>query len=486
MTRFHALESYQPPASAAYRLLPFRFTSLNDSEYVVTNAAGEHLVVAGGTLHALVQRRLPVDSPAYIDLRAKQFLYDESSKSALDLLALKVRSRYRRLADFTGLHIFVVTLRCDHSCPYCQVSRQSEDRATYDMSRETADKAVEFVFRSPSPAIKIEFQGGESFLNFDLIRYVVERSEAANCIAKRDLQFVVATNLALATDEMLEFCADHSIQISTSLDGPEDLHDKNRPRPGRDSYQRAVDGIARARRIVGRENVSALMTTTGKSLDRVREIIDTYVGLGFTGIFLRPLSPYGFAIRTKAIAAYNAERWIRFYKEGLDYILYLNKHGVEFREFYTSVILKKMLTSEDPGYVDLNSPAGIGIKCVVYNYDGGVYASDEGRMLAEMHDQTFRLGNLKSDSYEDIFLSDALLNPLEESYADSVPMCEECAFQPYCGAAPVYHHTVHGDFVGRKAESAFCKRSMATCRHLIELMHSDAEAKRIFYRWANR
>lgn len=228
------------------------------------------------------------------------------------------------------------------------------------------------------------------------------------------------------------------------------------------------------------------MTTTGKSLGRVREIIDTYVGLGFTGIFLRPLSPYGFAIKTKAIAAYNAERWITFYKEGLDYILYLNKHGVEFREFYTSVILKKMLTSEDPGYVDLSSPAGIGIKCIVYNYDGGVYASDEGRMLAEMHDQTFRLGNLKSDSYEDIFLSDALLDPLEESYAGSVPMCDECAFQPYCGAAPVYHHTVHGDFVGRKAESAFCQRSMATCRHLIGLMRSDTEVKRIFYRWANR
>lgn len=486
MTRFRALEAYEPPASATYHLLPFRFTSLNDSEYVLTNVAGEYLVVSRDILVALVRHELPATSSAYIDLRARQFLYDESSKSALDLLVLKVRSRNRRLTDFTGLHIFVVTLRCDHSCPYCQVSRQSEDRATYDMSRETADKALEFVFRSPSPTIKIEFQGGEPFLNFDLIRYLVEKAEAVNHDAKRELQFVVATNLALATDEMLEFCAEHSIQISTSLDGPEDLHNKNRPRPGRDSYQRAVDGIARARRIVGRDNVSALMTTTGKSLDRVREIIDTYVGLGFTGIFLRPLSPYGFAIKTKAIAAYDAERWIKFYKEGLDYILYLNKHGIQFREFYTSVILMKMLTSEDPGYVDLSNPAGIGIKCIVYNYDGDVYASDEGRMLAEMHDLTFRLGSLKRDSYEDVFLSDALLDPLEESYAGSVPMCHECAFLPYCGTDPVYHHAVHGDFVGRKAESAFCERSMTTCRHLIELMRSDTEVKRIFYRWANR
>lgn len=486
MTRFRTLESYETPVAGAYHLLPFHFTSLNEGEYVATNLAGEYLIVTEDVLRALVHHQLLVTSQAYIDLRARHFLYDESSKSALDLLALKVRSRYRRLADFTGLHIFVVTLRCDHSCAYCQVSRQSEDRAAYDMSRETADRAAEFVFRSPSPAIKIEFQGGEPFLNFDLIRYVVEKAEAANRVAKRELQFVVATNLALATDEMLEFCAEHSIQISTSLDGPEDLHNKNRPRPGRDSYQHAMDGIARARRIVGRDAVSALMTTTGKSLGRVREIIDTYVGLGFTGIFLRPLSPYGFAVKTKAIAAYDTECWIKFYKEGLDYILYLNKHGIEFHEFYTSVVLKKMLTSDDPGYVDLSSPAGIGIKCIVYNYDGDVYASDEGRMLAEMRDQTFRLGSLKRDSYEDIFLSDALLNPLEDSYAGSVPMCEECAFQSYCGAEPVYHHAVHGDFVGRKAESAFCRRTMATCRHLIELMRTDTETKRIFYRWANR
>ena len=487
MSRFRPIEFYQRPPPKTYKLLPFRFTPLNDcGEHVLTNLAGEHLVLADDQLRALVRRELPHTSKDYQDLRARHFLYDESSKSALDLLALKVRSRYGRLAEFTSLHIFVVTLRCEHSCPYCQVSRQTEDTKAFDMSRETADQALEFVFRSPSPAIKIEFQGGESLLNFDLISYIVGRAETINGTAKRNLQFVIATNLAVVTDEMLAFCRDHHVHLSTSLDGPEDLHNKNRPRPGRNSYERALDGIERARRIVGRDSVTALMTTTASSLERVREIIDTYVGLGFTGIFLRPLSPYGFAVKTNTIAAYDADRWVAFYKDGLDYILSLNKAGIPFREFYTSVIVTKMLTSDDPGFVDLMSPAGIGIKAIVYNYDGAVYASDESRMLAEMGDQTFRLGSLATDSYEDVFLSDALLNPLEESFAGSSPMCDECAFEPYCGAEPVFHHTVQGDFVGRKAESVFCRRSMAVIRHLIELMRSDPDARRIFLRWANR
>src|SRR5271166_3989703 len=103
-------------------------------------------------------------------------------------------------------------------------------------------------------------------------------------------------------------------------------------------------------------------------------------------------------------------------------------------EIYASIIAKKMLTNTDPGYVDLTSPAGIGIGAIVYNYDGDVYASDEGRMLAEMGDRTFRLGNVHANTWEELMTSDALLDPLEASFADSAPMCSDCAFQPFCGS----------------------------------------------------
>jgi uncharacterized protein len=175
------------------------------------------------------------------------------------------------------------------------------------MSVETAEKALALVFRSPSRGIKIEFQGGEPLLNFSLIRYIVERAEAWNLAERRDLQFVIATNLAVITDEILEFCRDHDILISTSLDGPADLHNANRPRPGNDSYERAIAGISRVRDAVGRDRVSALMTTTKLSLGRVREIIDEYVKQGFRGIFLRPMSPYGFAVKTKWFKAYDVD-----------------------------------------------------------------------------------------------------------------------------------------------------------------------------------
>src|SRR5205823_6571274 len=158
---------------------------------------------------------------------------------------------------------------------------------------------------------------GEPLLNFELIRSIVLEAKQRNSAKGKNLAFVIATNLALVTKDILTFCAEHSILISTSLDGPKDLHNANRPRPGGNSYEKAIQGITLAREILGRDQVSALMTTTEVSLGRVKDIVDEYLAQEFQGIFLRPLSPYGFAIKTKVYRAYNAERWMQFYKEGL-------------------------------------------------------------------------------------------------------------------------------------------------------------------------
>src|SRR5205085_480325 len=134
---------------------------------------------------------------------------DETSDVALELLSVKYRTKQSLLKNFTALHIFVVSLRCDHSCPYCQVSRVSQDRAAFDMSRETADRAIDLMFRSPSPVLKVEFQGGESLLNFEVIRYIVQECKRRN--DGRALEFVIATNLSPLNDEILEFCREHAV-----------------------------------------------------------------------------------------------------------------------------------------------------------------------------------------------------------------------------------------------------------------------------------
>lgn len=474
---------FEPPRD--YRLLPFRFTRLDEARYVVTNDVGEYLVVRHDEIVSFVRRELSTTTRLYQDLKARHFLFDDGSRVALELLALKYRTRVAPIADLTGLHIFVVTLRCDHSCHYCQVSRVTENRTQFDMKREHADKALALVFRSPSPAIKIEFQGGEPLLNFKLIQYIVEQAVLLNRRYEKHLQFVIASNLSQLTDEVLQFCKQHQIYFSTSLDGPADLHDAHRPLRGGDSYRVTCEGIARIRSELGVDFVSALMTTTPASLERVTDIIDEYVRQGFTSIFLRSLSPYGFAVRTKLVRRYNVDDWIAFYRRGLDHILELNQRGVPLREDLTAILLQKMFLPGGSSYIDLQSPAGIAIGGIVYNYDGNVYASDEGRMLAEMGDRTFCLGSLDDATFESIMTNDTVLGALEESLLESAPMCSDCAFLPFCGADPVFHTATQKDIVGHKAFSEFCAKQMALVRHVIALLEDDPVKRRILLGWVS-
>src|ERR1044072_44831 len=108
-----------------WELLPFRFERFDD-EVLLTNLVGEQLFLDAAVFADFTTGRL-TDEATLRRLRGQHFIRRAGEELPVELLALKVRPRYRRLPELTGLHIFVVTLRCDHSCPYCQVSRQSTD-----------------------------------------------------------------------------------------------------------------------------------------------------------------------------------------------------------------------------------------------------------------------------------------------------------------------------------------------------------------------
>lgn len=467
-----------------YWFLPFRFLRFDESSYILVNECGEFIFLEPAVFLAFAKHQLSPQSPAYQDLKAKHFLADDTSSPLLDILATKYRTKKSFLGGFTKLHMFVTTLRCDHSCLYCQVSRQSEDRSAFDMTPDTARKAVELMLRSPAPAITMEFQGGESLLNFPLIQFIVEFAEARNRPLGKRIETVIATNLSRVTPEILEYCRDHDISLSTSLDGPEWLHNANRPRPGHDSHARVVRNVEAARSVVGEHNVSALMTTTRRSLQHPREIIDEYVARGFRSIFLRSVSPYGFAVRTKGHTGYLTQEFLSFYREGLAYILELNRRGVEMAEIYAKIVLTKIMTPFPTMFTDLQSPAAAGIGAVIYNYDGDVYVTDEARMLAEMGDKTFRLGNVHANSYDELFRSELLRTLVAASVNESLPGCSDCPYQLYCGADPIFHYSTQGDVVGHRPTSEFCQRNMGVINELFRYIRvGDREVMRIFWAW---
>jgi His-Xaa-Ser system radical SAM maturase HxsB len=352
------------------------------------------------------------------------------------------------------------------------------------MSLETARKAVDLLFQSPAKDIKVEFQGGEPLLAFDQIKFIVELINQQNSHSEKNIQFVVASNLSLLTNDILGFLSKHNICVSTSLDGPEFLHNANRPRPGNDSYARMISNLQRARAALGHDRVSALMTTTQLSLKYPKDIVDEYVRQGFDSIFLRSISPYGFAKRSVNRTGHSANEFLKFYREALDYILSINKQGRYLAETYAQILLTKILTPWNTGYVDLQSPSGLGIGVVVYNYDGDVYASDESRMLAQMGDREFKLGNVHENTYEEIFGGEKLKAIVTASCIESLPGCADCAFQNYCGSDPVFNYAVQGSVFGHRPTSEFCSKNMAIIKYLIEMIeNADSRTQEVLWSW---
>jgi His-Xaa-Ser system radical SAM maturase HxsB len=485
--KFTDLEQYNLQSGNQYHLLPFRFHRITPEKEIIVNEVGDYQILEVGTVEKIVKRQISKETDAELfgDLIANFFISEERISPLIDVLATRYRTKKSFLDGFTSLHIFVISLRCEHTCHYCQVSRVTQDKGKFDMSKEYINKGIDLMMKSPNPHVTMEFQGGEALLAFENIVYGIERAKKLALEFNKEVTYVICTNLALINEEILLYCKDNNILISTSLDGPKHIHNENRKRPDKNSYELTIKGIAQSREILGFDRVSALMTTSNLSLEHPIEIVDEYYNLGFHSIFLRPISPYGFALHNERKNKYDTDKFLAFYKKALGRIIEYNLNGRRFGEDYATIILKKILTPFPVGYVDLNSPSGAINNVIVFNYDGYVYASDESRMLAESKDFKFRLGHLDTHSYEQIFYGEKVLEISEVLTNENLAGCSECAFQTYCGSDPIHNHATQGDIYGYRPTSTFCQKNMEIIRYLIELMESDPRIKKIFESWIN-
>ncbi len=471
----------------SYQILPYRFERLKENVFL-SNEVGEHLYLTNDDFHNFVEHRLQPEEKTFKDLKSKHIIADNNIDDVIDMLATKYRTKKHFLTEFTALHMVVISLRCNSNCSYCQVSKKDLSDVSFDMSKKTAKKVVERIFESPSPNIKIEFQGGEPLLNFEIIKYIIDKAECTNIFKKKNLEFVICTNLTSIDNKILKWLKGHNVYISTSIDGPKELHNLNRPLHDiENSYDLVTEKIKLCREYLGRDSVSALMTTTSHTLKHFNEIIDKYIELGFESIFLRSLNPYGFAKRDKHILAYPMDEFIEYYKKGLDYIIDINIQGNFFAEGYATILLTRILTPFSTGFVDLQSPAGIAIAGVIYDYDGDVYVSDEGRMLAAVGDKKFKIGNVESNSYQEIFNSEYLHELIESSIAESLPECATCAYLSYCGADPVRNYSEQGDIIGNRTISEICNKNKNIIKHLLSLLQrNDKAVNKVFWSWITR
>ncbi len=438
-----------------YIHLPFFFQRMPYG-VLLTNDIGEHHVLDDDDFEKFVKIKNGIHADILYELEGKFFCVKRMTKEMFDVYATRYRTKKYFIFESTALHMLVVTNRCNQSCVYCHASSDDACMASGDMSVDTADLIVKNILMSPSRHIKIEFQGGEPTLNFEIIRHVVSRRGVLEGLGKA-VDFVICSNLLNVSDEEIKFLVDNKVSVSTSLDGPAYLHDQCRViNSGGGTHAKVVGTLSRFREN-GHDAVAALLTVHKGNIFCLSDVIDEYLRLGFESVFIRSLNPFGRCEKNAALLVYEQEEFVSAYKNAVEYIIELNRKGIRISEEYFTMMARRILTPFGCGFVDMQSPAGGAICALMYDAEGNVFASDEARMMYRSHaDTEFLLGNVHVDTRREWFRGEKVDRMLRDSVLECIPGCGWCVFLPYCGIDPVrvYHDMrvdgVSGDLCGGK------------------------------------
>ncbi len=383
------------------------------------------------------------------------------------------------LSKGTSLHIIIPTLRCNLTCRYCYAYRAPEDKEGVDMTGETMDKTIDFIFSTPSETYNLEFSGGEPLIRFDLVKRAILRATKLSKEKSKNIQISIITNGTMLTKEIIDFFREHKVGICLSLDGPQDIHDANRrfTMGNRPSYQAVVDTINWLKE-EGCPSLNALPVIVRDSLPIWKDIVDEYISHGFTVMSFKYVSRFGFASRSWDKMSYTAEEYLEAWKKVVDYMIQQNKKGIQIVEHLTAVIIHKFATGLNANYAEMTTPCGAVTGQLVYDYDGSIYTCDEARTMDE-----FRIGNVFSSTYKELLDHEATKALKSASDLSSYHCDSGCPWFAFCGICPLEVYAEEKGFLTNIASNYRHKIHEGMFEFLMDKILHNPEEKDILYRW---
>ena len=461
-----------------YVLNRYMWHKFGKDKILITTDNGAWALLNDNEFELLRRYEVHKDPNLYNSLKQKGFVVTLDN---IKNVVKDYRERFQFLFQGPSLHIIVPTFRCNFKCIYCHSRATPEKFNGPDMDEDTAKKTVDFIMTTPSEEIGIEFQGGEPLEDFDMMKFIIEYAETKAKKKHKKVLFSFTTNLTLMTEEILNFLKEHHIMgLSTSLDGPKEVHDFNRIyENGKGTFDDVVYWIKRIKTEFKQDfNLNALTTITRKSLEYPEEIPKTLFDLGFSSVWLRFMNDLGYAHDKWKKIGYNADEYLNFYYKSMDTIFKLNKKRF-FNEAFTTIILKKILNKRDPMMVDIQSPCGAGIGQLLYDYRGDIYTCDEAKILGD----TFKLGNVRESTIKDV-IDNPKLKAMMNVSSKYPLVCDNCVWSPYCGICPVYSYIRYNNIIPKIPGDFRCKIMKDVIKSTFKGILFDEYKRSVFMKWA--
>lgn len=243
-----------------------------------------------------------------------------------------------------------VTDACNLACTYCYQINKGVRRMSFEVAKRFADMLLtgnngmsEYLSLDNSPAIILDFIGGEPLLEIELIDKIVEyfqgRAIELNHPWADNFKISICSNGILYFDEKVqEFFRkyENRLSFSITIDGNKELHDSCRIFPdGKPSYDIAIAGV---HDWVARGNyMGSKITIAPGNLDFLTDAIQHMIDLGYEDILANTVFEEGWTLE-------HAKLFYVRLKEIADVLL---SDGTE--EVYCSLFCESMFRPKDPG-----------------------------------------------------------------------------------------------------------------------------------------
>lgn len=310
---------------------------------------------------------------------------------------------------------------CNLHCRYCFYLDESKNRLVPShgiMKEETMNRLIERIveFLEGKGVANISFQGGEPLVCGPgyFRRFIARMKEYPDI----ETHYSIQTNGTLITDEIAELFHENKFLVGVSLDGYEE--NMNYFRLGKDGtnvYHKVLEGIELLRKHEVDFNILTVIT---RELARhPKALFDSYLENGFEYVQLIPCLPAleneddGMSLTPELFASFYKsffKTWKKNYERGR----------------YLNVNLFENLMGMLKGYPPYQ--CGMIGRCTiqyVVEANGDVYPCDFYCL------DEFRMGNVLTDTIEDLQASEGAMKMLTNSFCEKTP-CRTCRFRNIC------------------------------------------------------
>lgn len=194
--------------------------------------------------------------------------------------------------------VLEVAQDCNLRCTYCYAEAGTYGAAPCLLAPGTARRAVRHLLDNSGDRdhVTLIFFGGEPLLNMPAVRAATSEAVSHGDKIGTEVRLSLTTNGTLLDPEIVAFLHAHRVSVAVSMDGPRDVHDRNRPdEKGNGSYSEIISRLGPLLED-SPVPVAARVTLAPDQWHRVVEVFDHLVGLGFHEVGIAPVSPVSKAL----------------------------------------------------------------------------------------------------------------------------------------------------------------------------------------------